>query len=71
MKNADDASRWQSMFAHPQFDPVATSQGPLAIRWYGLMHLTAFALFACLNRIRARRTNMAKTGRQPEGGPGV
>ena len=43
------------MFVHPQFDPVAISLGPLAIRWYGLMYLTAFALFAWLGRVRARR----------------
>ena len=27
------------MLIHPQFDPVAVSLGPLAIRWYGLMYL--------------------------------
>jgi phosphatidylglycerol:prolipoprotein diacylglycerol transferase len=30
------------MLIHPQFDPVAISIGPLAIRWYGLMYLLAF-----------------------------
>lgn len=33
------------MLIHPGFDPVALSIGPLAIRWYGLMYLTAFAAF--------------------------
>ncbi len=39
---------------HPQFDPVAISIGPLAIRWYGLMYLVGFALFLLLGRWRAR-----------------
>lgn len=43
------------MLIHPQFDPVAISLGPLAIRWYGLMYLAAFALFFFLGRYRARR----------------
>ena len=33
------------MLIHPQFDPVALQLGPIAIRWYGLMYLVAFALF--------------------------
>ena len=33
------------MLIHPDFDPVAIAIGPLAIRWYGLMYLTAFAAF--------------------------
>jgi phosphatidylglycerol:prolipoprotein diacylglycerol transferase len=43
------------MFVHPQFDPVALSLGPLAVRWYGLMYLLGFALFAWLGRRHARR----------------
>ncbi|OGA44531.1 MAG: prolipoprotein diacylglyceryl transferase [Betaproteobacteria bacterium RIFCSPLOWO2_12_FULL_63_13] len=43
------------MLIHPQFDPVAIHLGPLAIRWYGLMYLVAFALFFFLGRLRARR----------------
>ena len=31
-----------SMLVHPQFDPIALSLGPLAVRWYGLMYLAAF-----------------------------
>ena len=31
------------MLIHPNFDPVAISIGPLAIRWYGLMYLAGFA----------------------------
>ena len=33
------------MLVHPNFDPIAISIGPLAIRWYGLMYLAAFAAF--------------------------
>ena len=42
------------MLVHPQFDPVAFSLGPLAVRWYGLMYLVGFALFWWLGRLRAR-----------------
>ena len=42
------------MFVHPQFDPVAIAIGPLAIRWYGLMYLVAFAAGVLLGRWRAR-----------------
>ncbi len=41
------------MFVHPQFDPIAISAGPLAVRWYGLMYLVGFALFWILGRKRA------------------
>ncbi len=43
------------MLVHPQFDPIAISLGPIAIRWYGLMYLIAFILFMVLGRLRARR----------------
>ncbi len=48
------------MLIHPQFDPVALQLGPLAIRWYGLMYLLAFALFLLLGRWRI------KHGPQPD-----
>lgn len=32
-------------WVHPQFDPVAVALGPVAIHWYGLMYLLAFAAF--------------------------
>jgi phosphatidylglycerol:prolipoprotein diacylglycerol transferase len=41
------------MFVHPQFDPVAISLGPLAIRWYGLMYLAGFIAFLIMGRRRA------------------
>jgi phosphatidylglycerol:prolipoprotein diacylglycerol transferase len=40
------------MFVHPQFDPVAISLGPLAVRWYGLMYLVGFGLMWMLGRYR-------------------
>ena len=43
------------MLVHPEFNPVAISLGPIAIRWYGLMYLIAFMLFMALGRARARR----------------
>ncbi len=43
------------MLVHPQFDPIAFSIGPVAVRWYGLMYLVAFVLVVVLGRIRARQ----------------
>ena len=43
------------MLVHPQFDPVAFSAGPLAVRWYGLMYLVAFVQFLLLGRLLIRR----------------
>ena len=42
------------MLIHPQFDPVALSVGPIAVRWYGLMYLVGFALFWLLGRRRTK-----------------
>ncbi|MDP2171562.1 MAG: prolipoprotein diacylglyceryl transferase [Rhodocyclaceae bacterium] len=41
------------MLIHPQFDPIALSLGPLAVRWYGLMYLAGFVTFLLLGRRRA------------------
>jgi phosphatidylglycerol:prolipoprotein diacylglycerol transferase len=41
------------MLIHPQFDPIAVSVGPLAVRWYGLMYLAGFVAFLWLGRRRA------------------
>lgn len=38
------------MLTHPQFDPVALQLGPVAIHWYGLMYLLAFAQVILLGR---------------------
>ncbi len=40
------------MLLHPHIDPVALQLGPLAIHWYGLTYLAAFALFVGLGRLR-------------------
>ena len=42
------------MLVHPQFDPIAIQLGPVAIHWYGLMYLVAFALFVVLARQRLK-----------------
>ena len=42
------------MFVHPGFDPIAVSLGPLAIRWYGLMYIVAFALLWWFGRLRIK-----------------
>jgi phosphatidylglycerol:prolipoprotein diacylglycerol transferase len=55
-----------SMLTHPEFDPVALQLGPLAIRWYGLMYLVAFAAFYALGRWRVAHTHYrAGTGLAP------
>ena len=38
------------MLVHPQFDPIALQLGPVAIHWYGLMYLVAFAQVILLGR---------------------
>ena len=44
----------QSMLIHPQIDPIALQVGPLAIHWYGITYLVAFALFMWLGSRRLR-----------------
>lgn len=39
---------------YPEFDPIITSIGPLALRWYGLMYLLGFVGAWWLARYRAR-----------------
>src|SRR6266705_1442421 len=43
------------VLVHPNFDPVAISLGPIAIRWYGLMYLVGFAISYGLGRLRITR----------------
>lgn len=43
-----------AMLIHPEFDPIAVAIGPLAVRWYGLMYVAAFAAFILLGRLRVR-----------------
>ena len=47
---------------HPGFDPVALAIGPLAIHWYGLMYLLAFASFFWLGRRSLQREGFARMG---------
>ncbi len=42
------------MLIYPQIDPVMIQIGPLAVHWYGMMYLLAFAAFVLLGRARAR-----------------
>lgn len=42
------------MLIHPQINPVALQLGPLAVHWYGLTYLVAFALFLFLGVRRLR-----------------
>ncbi|MDQ2820361.1 MAG: prolipoprotein diacylglyceryl transferase [Pseudomonadota bacterium] len=51
---------------HPHPDPVAFSLGPVAIHWYGLMYLLAFALFLALGRIRIKQPHIAAQGWKKE-----
>ncbi|HMM52687.1 MAG TPA: prolipoprotein diacylglyceryl transferase [Burkholderiaceae bacterium] len=54
------------MLIHPRFDPIAFSIGPVAVRWYGLMYLLAFAAFFLLGRRRLKQPAFAQsTGLQP------
>ncbi len=52
------------MLTHPQIDPVALQLGPLAIHWYGLTYLAAFALFMWLGRMRLRHATFQSAGWQ-------
>jgi phosphatidylglycerol:prolipoprotein diacylglycerol transferase len=54
------------MLVHPQFDPIAVHLGPLAVRWYGLMYLVAFALVWTFGRIRTERPGSVWTKKDLE-----
>ena len=45
-----------AMLLHPSIDPVALQVGPLAIHWYGLTYLAAFALFLFLAKQRLQHS---------------
>ena len=51
------------MLVHPNFDPIAFSIGPLAVRWYGLMYLLGFAAGWWLGNRRIRK-GLAPVNRQ-------
>jgi phosphatidylglycerol:prolipoprotein diacylglycerol transferase len=46
---------FRPLLTHPQFDPIAFSLGPLAIRWYGLMYVVGFVAFIVLGKARVKR----------------
>jgi phosphatidylglycerol:prolipoprotein diacylglycerol transferase len=48
------------MLIHPEFNPVAVQVGPLAVHWYGVTYLVAFALFMLLARRRLRHPSYAQ-----------
>jgi phosphatidylglycerol:prolipoprotein diacylglycerol transferase len=54
------------MLIHPMPDPIALHLGPLAIRWYGLMYLAAFAQFILLGRLRIKQVHIAVMGWKKE-----
>ncbi len=54
------------MLIHPMPDPIAIQIGPLAVHWYGLMYVLAFALFILLGRVRIKQPHIAKLGWQKE-----
>jgi phosphatidylglycerol---prolipoprotein diacylglyceryl transferase len=49
-----------SMLIHPHIDPIAIKLGPLAIHWYGLTYLAAFALFWYLGTRRIAHQPFAR-----------
>jgi phosphatidylglycerol---prolipoprotein diacylglyceryl transferase len=42
------------MLIHPHIDPVALQIGPLAVHWYGLTYLAAFAFFMLWGNLRLK-----------------
>ena len=50
------------MLVHPQFNPIALKLGPVAIHWYGLTYLVAFALFLWLASLRVAQPQFAERG---------
>ena len=50
------------MLIHPMPDPVALHVGPVAVHWYGLMYVLAFALFIALGRVRIKQPHIAALG---------
>ena len=54
------------MLIHPMPDPIAIQIGPLAVHWYGLMYVLAFALFIILGRVRIKQPHIAVLGWQKE-----
>jgi phosphatidylglycerol:prolipoprotein diacylglycerol transferase len=51
---------------HPMPNPVALQLGPVAVHWYGLMYVLAFALFIALGRVRIKQPHIAAQGWKKE-----
>ncbi|MDT8991242.1 prolipoprotein diacylglyceryl transferase [Curvibacter sp. APW13] len=49
------------MLIHPQINPVALKLGPIAVHWYGITYLVAFALFMVLGRARLQHPGFSAT----------
>jgi phosphatidylglycerol---prolipoprotein diacylglyceryl transferase len=49
------------MLIHPYIDPIAIQLGPVAVHWYGLTYLAAFALFWFLAIRRTAHQPFART----------
>jgi len=54
------------MLIHPMPAPIAIQIGPLAVHWYGLMYVLAFALFIILGRVRIKQPHIAVLGWKKE-----
>ncbi|MQA21029.1 prolipoprotein diacylglyceryl transferase [Rugamonas rivuli] len=54
------------MLIHPMPDPIALQLGPVAIHWYGLMYVLAFAMFIALGRVRIKQPHIAAQGWKKE-----
>ena len=54
------------MLIHPMPNPIAIQIGPLAVHWYGLMYVLAFALFIILGRVRIKQPHIARLGWKKE-----
>jgi phosphatidylglycerol:prolipoprotein diacylglycerol transferase len=54
------------MLIHPMPDPVIVSIGPLAVHWYGVMYLIAFAQFILIGRLRIKQPHIAALGWKKE-----
>ena len=50
----------RTMLIHPQIDPIALQLGPVAVHWYGLTYLAAFALFMGLGLRRLQHPTFAR-----------
>lgn len=46
------------MLTFPNIDPVAINIGPIAVHWYGIMYLCAFAMALGLGNLRAKLNDL-------------